>query len=524
MKNQTTLLAKSTIMLLSIAMLFAVYTTAFAGNSIERISLDTNGSEGNGNSQYAALSLDGRYVVFESIANNLVAGDTNNQSDIFVYDRANDTIERVSVDSNGVQGNASSYGARISDSGRYIGFAGYSSTLVVGDTNNKSDVFVRDRDNNTTVRVSVDSNGSQGNDNSFIGNISADGRYVVFNSSATNLVAGDTNGVSDVFVHDRNTGATTRVSVDSNAAQANAASFGGDISDDGRYVAFISGANNLVAGDTNNQYDAFVHDRNTGATTRVSVDSNGGEANSYPNNVSISGNGRYVVFASYATNLVANDMNGDSDVFVHDRNTGATTRVSVDSNGSEVSGWSDTIDMGAGVSTDGRYIMFISDATNLVANDTNGEDDIFLHDRTTGQTTRVSAGDNEGNNDAVSGNMSSDAAYFVFSSDASNMVTGDTNGSRDVFFVAAGDTGNQGRPTMGRLGSRNLSVLMVQRTNQQRAIRGAEQMPCLNAVGSCIIANLQTYLMAEGFNPGPIDGLMGPRTQAALDAWQVARS
>ena len=204
------------------------------------------------------------------------------------------------------------------------------------------------------------------------GQLSADGRYVVFVSGATNLIPNDTNNAEDVFVKDRQTGATTRVSVASQTgAQANNGSGAAAISGDGRYVAFYSDASNLVSGDTNGVGDIFVHDRQTGLTTRVSVDSSGHEANGENSDsyLAISGDGRYVAFSSEATNLVSGDTNNVRDIFVHDRQTSQTRRVSVASNGAEANGGSGAVD----ISDDGRYVAFSSSATNLVAGDTNGK-------------------------------------------------------------------------------------------------------------------------------------------------------
>jgi Tol biopolymer transport system component len=224
--------------------------------------------------------------------------------------------------------------------------------------------------------VSVASDSTQGNDNSWDPSISADGRYVAFFSHASNLVPGDTNNTLDVFVHDRLTGQTTRVSVASDGTEGNGDSFVGSISADGRYVAFASWASNLVPGDTNGRSDIFVHDRVTGQTTRVSVASDGTEGNGDSWGCpSISADGRYVAFASWASNLVPGDTNGRSDIFVHDRVTGQTTRVSVASDGTEGNGdswWRPSI------SADGRYVAFPSYASNLVPGDTNGWADIFV--------------------------------------------------------------------------------------------------------------------------------------------------
>src|SRR5438132_985845 len=213
----------------------------------------------------------------------------------------------------------------------------------------------------TTVRVSVASDGTEGNDVSLGSALSADGRFVAFDSAATDLVAGDTNGASDVFVHDRQTGTTERVSVASDGAQGNDSSSRGSpaLSADGRFVAFDSDATNLVAGDTNGTTDVFVHDRQTGTTERVSVASGGGTQGNgksggffaFP---ALSADGRFVAFQSDATNLVAGDTNGTTDVFVHDRQTGTTERVSVASAGSQGNGSS----AGPVLSADGRFVAF----------------------------------------------------------------------------------------------------------------------------------------------------------------------
>ena len=300
-----------------------------------RVSVDSSGAQANNYSRFPAISADGRYVAFESEASNLVAGDTNGTGDVFVHDRQTGATTRVSVDSSGVEANGSSEASAISGDGRYVAFSSYASNLVDGDTNGMVDIFVHDRQTGATTRVSVDSGGAQANDNSssFHVAISWDGRYVAFQSDASNLVAGDTNGTGDVFVHDRQTGLTTRVSVASGGTEANASSSGPDLSDDGRYVAFSSSATNLVSGDTNSKADVFVHDLQTGATTRVSVDSTGVEANMGGGSAEISGDGRYVMFSSDSYNLVAEDEVFDGQVYLHDRQTGQTILASRYSNG-----------------------------------------------------------------------------------------------------------------------------------------------------------------------------------------------
>ena len=169
-----------------------------------------------------------------------------------------------------------------------------------------------------TVRVAVDSAGAQGNSGSFVPSLSANGRVVAFASGATNLVAGDTNAATDIFVHDLKTGQTVRVAVDSAGGQGNDSSFVPSLSANGRVVAFASDATTLVTGDTNGNRDVFVHDLTTGQTVRVSVDSAGIEGNGDSFSPSLSANERLVAFDSFATNLVPGDTNGAEDIFVHD--------------------------------------------------------------------------------------------------------------------------------------------------------------------------------------------------------------
>jgi hypothetical protein len=289
--------------------------------------VDSAGLEGNGNTYNSAISADGRYVAFYSNASNLVAGDTNAHFDVFVRDRTLNTTSRVSVATDGAEGNSDSDGCSISSDGRYVAFFSLASNLVAGDTNGVNDVFVRDRTLNTTNRVSIsiDFLGAGANADSDDPSISADGRYVAFESNATNLVAGDSNSKLDVFVRDRNAGTTTRVSVGGLATQGNNDSFVGSISADGRLVAFESDATNLVAGDANAKRDVFVRDLVSGTTSLVSVDSSGAQGDGDSHRPDISANGLSVAFTSRAANLVSGDTNGVDDIFVYDAPMVATS-------------------------------------------------------------------------------------------------------------------------------------------------------------------------------------------------------
>jgi Tol biopolymer transport system component len=236
---------------------------------------------------------------------------------------------------------------------------------------------VHDRQSGQTSRVSVASDGSQANDDSFNAMLSADGRYVAFSSEATNLVAGDTNAAEDIFIHDRQTGQTSRVSVATGGVQANDLSRDVTLSADGRFVAFGSWATNLVPNDTNGAAEVFVHDRQTGQTTRVAVASDGAEANSFSFEPHLSADGRLVAFFSDATNLAPGDNGFYGDVFIHDRQTGKTSRLSIASDG----GNANAMSSGPILSADGRRVVFISAASNLIVGDTNIYADIYALDR-----------------------------------------------------------------------------------------------------------------------------------------------
>lgn len=328
-------------------------------------------------------------------------------------------IERVSLAWDGSEGLAASGRPAISEGGRYVAFESAAPNLVVDDTNYMKDIFVVDRDTGAIERVSVSSVGQEANDLSGTPAISADGRYVAFESWASNLVPGDANGACDVFVYDRQTSTIERVSVASGGGDANADSYGPSISADGRYVAFDSDASDLVPGDSNGAADVFVRDRQSGTTERVSLSSGGAEGDGHSYYSAISADGRYVAFWSEASNLVAGDTNnfcgaeGDdncADVFVRDRQTGTTERVSVDSAGNEGSG-DDLPSLiililrnpgSPPVTADGRYVAFASQASNLVPGDTNnfcglGDDencyDIFVRDRAESVTVQAGAGE-----------------------------------------------------------------------------------------------------------------------------------
>ncbi|MCL4275952.1 MAG: PD40 domain-containing protein [Anaerolineales bacterium] len=318
-------------------------------------------------------------------------------------------VLRVSVASDGAQGNGFSYSGQISANGNIVVFDSDSSNLVPDDTNGHTDVFLRNLAGGTTVRVSLNATGEQGDSGSGGPSVSADGRFVAFESDAGNLVEGDTNGYMDIFVKDMQTGGVKRVSVASGGAEANENSSYPSISGDGRYVVFTSEASNLVPDDTNGAVDVFIHDLQTGVTSGVSTLGNIGS-----HDASISLDGRYVVFTSSATNLVADDTNGRTDVFVYAVQTGGITRASLNASGVQA-------DKGAtepSISGDGRYVTFSSASENLMTTPTEGFTYVYVRDQVTGAVAVVSFKDGYpmyGTSD--SSVISADGRYIIFSYD-----------------------------------------------------------------------------------------------------------
>lgn len=340
---------------------------------------------------------------------------------------------RVSVATGSRQSSGEAWLSALSGDGRYVAFESDAADLVAGDTNGVADVFVHDRQTRVTARVSVSTGGAQGSAASMEPSLSADGRFVAFSSYAHDLVPYDLNGVSDIFVRDRQSATTTRVSVATGGTEATGHSYSPAISADGRHVSFWSAASNLVADDTNAGWDLFVHDRATATTTRVSVATGGVQGSGdmvswWPS--PLSADGVFVVYTSEAADLVPEDTNEVSDVFLHDRQTWVTTRLSVNASGAQGTDGSGC----PSISADGRYVVFSSAAPNLVPGDTNDSPDAFLHDRLLGTTSRVS-GRPDGSPAAgtsIFAVISADGSHVAFASMAS-LVPGDLNHTFDVF-------------------------------------------------------------------------------------------
>jgi Tol biopolymer transport system component len=407
-----------------------------------RADVSSAGAQAAGPSSQAVLSASGRYVAFVSSAANLVPHDRNRAGDVFVRDLRTETTSRASVSSSGLESDGASGKPSISADGRIVAFPSAATNLVADDRNGFQDIFVRDRATSTTERVSVGSKGDA-NGASLASLVSGDGRVVAYSSDASNLVPGDRNGALDVFVTRMADRRTTRVSV-GETGESWDRSEASSIDADGRVVAFRSYAPNLVFGDWNGLADVFVLDRSSAWTERVNVSTFGREADGATFRGMLSGDGRYVGFRSRADNLVPGDTNEALDVFVRDRATGITSRVSVASDGAQADasgfdhGWRASLFMSRPfLSANGRYAAFTSRAPNLVADDRNEKADVFVHDLWTGRTIRVSltADGTEADGDSFVAGISADGRVVAFTSLADKLVRGDTNGRRDVFVA-----------------------------------------------------------------------------------------
>lgn len=431
----------SAILILAILLLVPILTSSNpipvqSGGStlgtIERVSLDSGGNQAFGTNRWPNISRNGRFITYHSSASNLVPNDTNNVQDIFLFDRLTHTTERISLGLGGVQPNNRSEFADITDDGRYVVFQSEASNLVPNDTNNDWDIFFRDIQTGQIERISVSSTGAQANGYSLFADISANGRFVTFFSSASNLVPNDTNGRDDIFLFDRQTAQIERVSVSSTGIQSNGFSTFPDISADGLYVVYESIASNLVPNDTNNATDIFLYNRLSRTTQRISLTTTGQQSDGPSSYGVIAVNNRHVTYVSYGANVHPDDPNILGDIYLRDIVAGTTELITYGFDNQPANNNSHY----PFISNDGRFIVYHSEADNLVPNDTNNESDIFLKDRQTGITRRVNLsllgvqGNGPSSNPAISAN----GRFLVFQSQATNLVPNDTNNSIDTFL------------------------------------------------------------------------------------------
>lgn len=418
-------------------------------------------SPGNNDSFTPAVSADGRFVAYSSRASNLVPDDTNNTDDVFVHDRTTGTIERVSVSNSGAQGNFQSVHPSISADGRFVAFESEATNLVPNDTNGQTDrsagvdIFVYDRTTRTMERASLTENGSQVNRASRNPSISGDGRYIAFSSGGNNLISGFRSGEVNVYVRDRIDGTIVGVSVPFSIVPSNRASLNPVISQDGNFVAFEFSVS-LNDGNRSFKYrDIYLFNRVTRAVERITGSKAGREADGTESELpAISGDGRYVVFQSKSEDLDFYDVNAKRDIFLYDRLTGVTRRISASPSGVEQL-FEDSIH--PAISGDGRFVAFQSRIANFVEPDTNGSIDVFVKDLLTGRMMLKSGapGGTGGNGDATLPALSGDGQVVAFLSRSSNLGTGDDSFRSHVF---ASVTGLAGISTLGELASLTTSA------------------------------------------------------------------
>jgi Tol biopolymer transport system component len=477
-----------------------VYLRDRTNGTTRLISVNLSGTGGgNGNSWPQGISTNGQYVLFESVASDLVANDTNNASDVFVRDLLNGTTMLASASLYGGTGNGVSRHSVMTPDGRYVAFVSAATNLVAGDTNQISDVFVRDLQSSATTLVSVgatSTNSTTLTSSSESPVITPDGRYVAFSSTATNLMPGVTTA-GEIYLRDLTTAQTTWVSVNARSiaysllGTSNVISYCPSISSDGNFVAFETTTNppnfnanglilrqytqtsgtdivctnaNVTAGPLGDFYTLdmtpdgrfisfvanvwgnspavntaiYLWDAQTGTNTLVSMNRDSGlVSDGICSSPLVSSNGQFVAFVGSGTNLVANSLAGEFHVYLRDQQAGITKLVDGDTNGVG-SGVSPTTF--PGLSADGRCVVFDCANGNLVPNDRNHAEDVFVRDLVAETTELISVPDPtltshtpNGNSGFYPGSVSADGRYVAFSSDADDLIPGDTNSQRNVF-------------------------------------------------------------------------------------------
>jgi len=400
------------------------------------ISANVSATTASGPSSNPSISDDGRYVAFESAAADLVEGDANSSTDVFVRDTETNTTVRASLGSAEGEANGPSSAGAISGNGRFVVFQSDATNLSPNDGNASTDVFVRDLIAGTTTRVSVSSTESEATGASTIPSIDDSGQFVVFRSSAPDLVPSDTNGFDDVFVRDLAAGTTQIVSIATDGGQGASASVGPQISGNGQFVVFHSRAVELVTDDTNASRDVFVRDLVAETTERVSVASGGAQANGESFAGSISDDGRLVVLFSSAPDLVANDTNLFDDVFLRDRSSGTTVRVSLTETGAQIAFGGSFAPRVAGA---GRFVTYRSNGLGIVAGNDNALSDVYRYDIETNITIQLSvnvSGDQVMGGESFAPAITDDGTRVAFHSDAVDVVDSDANSSTDVFVAS----------------------------------------------------------------------------------------
>lgn len=388
------------------------------------------------------LSASGRWIAFESKSTNLLETEGDFSNDIYLYDARKDLTLQVSRVEGGGDPSLSCTRPAIAGSGRFVAYDSADTQIVTPDVANTSEVFLFDRKKKITERISVSSEGEAVSGHSSAAAVSKSGRHVAFESTSTQLVPGDSNNKRDIFLRDRKKRTTTRLSLASDGGQADQDCVAPAISGNGRFVAFTTRAA-LVPEDTNGFEDVYVVDAKKHTIVRASVASDGSQGEQIKGatlpprsgpDISISANGRYLAFRSDAMNLVAEANTGGADIFLRDLKKGSTILVSKNSEGEA----GNSASVLPAISPEGRVVAFQSYATNLVPGDANGKQDVFVRDVKKGQTARVSLGPDavEANDVSTLASVSARGKWVGFESEATNLLAGeDGNARKDVFLL-----------------------------------------------------------------------------------------
>jgi Tol biopolymer transport system component len=404
----------------------------------DRVSVSSFGVQGDQPSLFPSITPDGRFVAFTSNSSNLFPGVTAGLDQVYVRDRTTGTTTLVSVNTTGQPGDGNSSRPSISANGRWVAFQSVATDLVGGDANGTSDIFVRDLSAvpPATIRVSVVTGaGAESAGASTGGVISGDGAFIAFESDATDLTP-DTYApfALNVFRHPNSAAGTTDLISITTAAVAGTFANAPSISGDGAVVAFLAFDTDLTVPGTSGAQHVFLRDLGVGLTELVSRSTGGVEGNQDSDRPFVSSDGLFVAFESFATNL-APDTNGPViDIFVRDRTgAGATSLVSLNDSGFQGTGNSQF----ASVAPGGRFVVFISASANLVMGDANGVADVFWRDRLLGITRRVSVrtygAEANGESRLSRPVLTADGRFVAFQSAASNLVINDANGVDDIF-------------------------------------------------------------------------------------------
>ena len=412
-------------------------SAASSATGISLASRSSTGGVGNARSEdvWQSISASGRYVVINSRATNMVPGVTDHKAHMYVRDLETGKITLVDVSDSGAVGNGDSFGGTISADGRYVAYTSAATNLVPHDTTKYFDVFVRDLVAKKTYRISTAWNGQNGNSLSFRAEISGNGQYVAFTSLATNLLPGLTNHGSIVYVYDMATKKLAIASVNSSGAQANSDAQAPTISDNGRYVGYSSRGTNLSPDATDGRWNVYVRDMARHVTILVSA----GVSNVYSSaelpitaqgslGSTLSPDGHSIAFGAWVQQPTGPLLG----LFIHDMVTGKTQRVDVSTSGTPANGLTFFL---CSISSGGRYVAFASQATNLVSGKTNGTWNIYIRDLKSGSTRLISAGVGGAvsNGESAYPAISADGSTVVFISAASNLVPGDAGGQMNVF-------------------------------------------------------------------------------------------